>query len=231
MMSNFFSLTRAAVSYDRLEAYRANPADPDEVVLARYLWNMELSQALYPALQNVEIALRNAIYSVAANSMGNPNWLDATPPLLAIQDQDEVYRAKNKIMREKRIAAVTAGQLVAELNFGFWTRFFDSRYDNAYWRGLLRPMLPHLPASLRMHHKLSRRFNKIRRLRNRVFHYEPIWHWRDLEQQHGLILETIGAISPCMRATVETIDRFPNVYAKPLSGYQMEVQKLIALFP
>jgi hypothetical protein len=47
--------------------------------------------------------------------------------------------------------------------------------------------------------------NRIRFLRNRIFHHEPIWHWKDLGQQHKKI--------PQLLEYVEKLD--PNVTSDP----------------
>ncbi|MDC0711753.1 hypothetical protein POL68_25010 [Stigmatella sp. ncwal1] len=33
-------------------------------------------------------------------------------------------------------------------------------------------------------------------LRNRVFHYEPIWHWEDLPQQYASLRQALGWFEP-----------------------------------
>lgn len=65
---------------------------------------------------------------------------------------------------------ITHGQIVAELNFGFWSSLFG-RNSNHLWgqilraifntRGLQRPVI-------------SQKLRDLRQLRNRVAHYEPI---------------------------------------------------------
>ncbi len=51
------------VSVERLKAYEEKLATNDhEVIFQHYLWNIELSKSLYPLLQNIEVALRNAMH-------------------------------------------------------------------------------------------------------------------------------------------------------------------------
>lgn len=66
----------------------------------------------------------------------------------------------------------------------------------------------------------------IRRLRNRVFHHEPVWHLRDLEEQHQRILETIGWISPAMPEMTRLIDRFDSVYTRGADHYATELDSV-----
>lgn len=56
------------------------------------------------------------------------------------------------------------------------------------------------------------RLSNIRKLRNRIFHYEPIWYYPDLEEQHAKVLEAINWINPAMKEFVLLIDQFPTCY-------------------
>jgi len=57
---------RDTISSPRLDACRRLPSDDDLTLLGRYAWNVALSEALYPILQSLEIALRNGIHRSAA---------------------------------------------------------------------------------------------------------------------------------------------------------------------
>lgn len=199
------------VSAERMSSYR-RPGDADELdVLARYVWNMAIAEALYPALQCIEIALRNTLYTAIAAHGANPQWLIVPPPVLAPREAAAVAAAGQLLTRQRK--QPTTGRLVAELNFGFWTSLLDRRYEPTLWPALLQPAFPHLPRRRRTRRELSRRFTEIRRLRNRVFHHEPVWHWHDLQQQHRDLLEALGWINPALARTVAAFDRFPTVYS------------------
>ena len=66
----------------------------------------------------------------------------------------------------------------------------------------------------------------IHRLRNRVFHHEPIWHLQDLELRHREILETIGWISPAVLAITRMLDRFSSVYTMGPQRYTEELDSV-----
>ena len=63
---------------------------------------------------------------------------------------------------------------------------------------------------------ISPRIQKIRKLRNRVFHYEPIWHWKDLSEQHDLLVEVIKWMSLDVRVLLDDLDRFHEVFKTPV---------------
>lgn len=100
---------------------------------------------------------------------------------------------------------------------------FNAPYEHTLWAppvlGLLGAAFPHAPRRYRSRRRLFQRLDRIRRLRNRVFHYEPIWNWTappvlNLRDQHREIVETIGWISPTLRDTVGRLDRFPDMYQR-----------------
>ena len=129
-----------------------------------------------------------------------------------------------KIKRDKK--QVTAGRIVAELNFGFCTSLLDSRYEQTLWPKIARTTFPHLSRKHRNRRRILFRLSRIRHLRNRVFHYEPVWHWKDLKQQHLELSTAIDWISPTVRRTVDVIDRFSEVYE---SGYEPYYERLSTL--
>jgi hypothetical protein len=140
----------------------------------------------------------------------NDHWL-INDTLLHLPERNAVQKEINHL--QKRNKNVTIDQLIAELKFGFWTSLLDNRYEQILWPKIIRSVFPHMPASLRTRKNISRRFNKIRRLRNRIFHYKPIWHWIDLNEQHSEILETIAWIQPeGLILLPPHVDRFKRVF-------------------
>ena len=87
-----------------------------------------------------------------------------------------------------------------------------------------------MKAKVRTRATLSKRLNKIRRLRNRIFHYEPIWYYNDLKQQHEQILETIGWIEPRMKDMILPIDQFASCIKQArIDTIKSELEKLFNL--
>lgn len=229
------SALRATVSRDRLDAYTRRTADTDLDRLGRYFWNMALCEALYPSLQCLEVALRNSFYDAATSAFGNDDWLMKYPHTLDPREYREVSAAVDRLLRRKN--STTSGRITAELNFGFWTALFDKRYEQqpnraapVFWPQLLSHVLPNLgqyaPKSVRTRHGCSTRLNSIRRLRNRVFHHEPIWHWTDLHRQHEELVETIGWIDQAMHDVVVVVDRFPRIHQGGPSEYRAQIDQL-----
>jgi hypothetical protein len=97
-------------------------------------------------------------------------------------------------------------------------------YARAVWQALSRERLGGIfadaPKQFRNRKALSPLLNRVRHLRNRAFHHEPIWHWRDLREQHAIALDLIGWMSPPLRETVGALDRFDSVYAAGLGPFR-----------
>lgn len=214
MQADYASQLTLTLSSERLDAYRGKPPQPISNIqlFGRYAWNMALSEALYPSLQILEIALRNTLHQAATAHFGQADWFDMSNVLQHQHERDAVQRAKIALSQQRK--PHDASRIVAELNFGFWTSLFDKRYEQTLWPRLLIPAFPHMPRGQRTRSNLSAHFTKIRRLRNRVFHHEPIWHWHDLALQHLQIQEAIAWIEPAAYDLTKTLDRFPAVHGQ-----------------
>ena len=210
------------VSGERIEPYFKVRPQSDAEAIAVYSWNIALCESLYPALNCFEIALRNSIHSAGTVQFGTEFWFSGH------LRQDEAERLNSLRLRlihgGNRNPSV--GDLVSGLSLGFWSSLFKGQYERILWPLLLPSVFPHAPRRQRSRTDISRRVDRIRRLRNRVFHHEPIWHLPDLADQHALILETIGWISPAMLAMTRLLDRFDSVYTRGSKPFTVELETI-----
>lgn len=200
----FASLARS-FSTERLSTYR-RPSESDGLVLARYLWNVELCEALYPVLHALEVALRNSMHDAISVACGRNDWYDIVPLILQQDDVDRVVAAKRELAKQasrKKIPLArfqTPGRVVAELNFGFWTSLLSRSYeshDPVHPRLWPRLFLSVFPKARKLgRHRAAARFNGLRHLRNRASHHEPIWSDPHIMQRHAELLEAMGWINP-----------------------------------
>ena len=212
-----------AVSCARLDAYKHAGDDSPLHTVQRYLWNTALSEAFYPAMQGVEIGLRNAL-DLAVTRVRGEDWLFDGSVLLP---------------REQAIVLDLAGRLghtgpettrhgcLGGLGFGFWTALLSRSYDGVLWPELTAAALPLVPRRIRSRSELGRRANAVRKLRNRVSHHEPIWHWHDLESQHRAAGELLGWLSPELASCVAAVDRFESVRCAGWGQYADAVAAII----
>jgi hypothetical protein len=207
---------------ERIDAYRRDGADAN-LTLSRYLLNMALSESLYPALQFAEIALRNAVHRELSIRCGTDAWYDSPLARLTPWQQEKVNQAKESLSKCRK--PHTAGRIVAELTFAFWTGFFNNCHARTgIGSYLAKTVFPHASAQDQYLSKLDKRWQHIRDLRNRVFHHERILHWKYLDAQHQAILEMIGWMTPNLRNLASTLDRFASIREAGLNPWINKLQ-------
>lgn len=210
-----------SISPKRLSPY-TDTADKDELdSLGRYFWNIALCEAMYPSLQCVEISLRNAMNYAIHRHTKNAFWFD-DPTLLGPNEISKVGRAKTELVNHGK--RIEPGRVVAELTFGFWTSLFAAPYEHTILMPIVSSVFPGMPPVLQNRSDISTSFGRIKTLRNRVFHHEPIWYVPDLDKRHDEILNAIAWINPRKRAYVEVIDRFEEIYKLGWQHYRAEVE-------
>ncbi len=134
MAEDYIDSFKSAVSGARFNSYRiASEDDIDTVV--NYLWNIALSQSLYPTLCALEITLRNAMHLAISDYTGTPYWFDE-PGILLDNQVATVVQARESIRRRRK--EITADRLVAELSFGFWTLIMSGPYHRFWMRDRAR---------------------------------------------------------------------------------------------
>ena len=218
----FFKELGVVISNDRFEPHRRGHTRNSTSAYASYAWNIALCESLYPALNCFEVALRNSIHTAATEQFGTEFWFNSR---LGKDEADRLSILRSRIDSPGN-RNPSAGELVSGLSLGFWVSLFKGYYERVLWPLLLPAVFPYSPRRQRARREISKRVDRIRRLRNRVFHHEPIWHWQDLEQQHQQILETIGWISPAMLAMTRLLDRFPSVYTRGGQPYAIELENI-----
>lgn len=230
-MQNLLYCVHCGLSVERFQKYSKGDEGPVPP-LARYLWNIRLSESLYPTLNCVEIGMRNSVHRLFTAEYG-PLWFD-TPGLLGQTEIDSVDTAKRMLTKARK--PMTAEGVVSELNFGFWTTIMSRQHmsndpssSTDYlkpWPRLLKQTFPHVPKQELTRSKLSAPLNKIRVLRNRISHHEPIWYQPDLKATYLDTKRMCRWLSPAMAEVMDTIDRFPEVYAEGSKAHHASLQNL-----
>ena len=217
MNSHFLERVTEALAAERLDAYRQDGAEP-AIALARYLWNMALSEALYSPLQFAEVALRNTLHRSLKTRYASDAWYESPAVPLAEWQRQMIAEACAQLRDHGK--EVTAGRVVAGLSLGFWTGFLNKRQSRTgLGHYLVKNAFPHAPREERDLSKQDARWAVIRSLRNRVFHHERIVHFADLAGQHRTILDVIAWISPEMHEVALKLDRFPAIRTAGLAPW------------
>ena len=151
------------ISKKRLTYYR----DFDE-----YKQNIKYSEKYYVLLSIFEISLRNSIDNYFKEKISK-DWMRSE--ILHNDTKQRILESKKKISQRKEL--VTQDKIVAELSFGFWTSLFRKSYSNLFRIKDIKHIFPNIPnQSIKFINRqiLDKKLNKIRKFRNRVFHYEKI---------------------------------------------------------
>lgn len=201
-----------SLSKQRLEKYLKSNVFNIEEALQNYRFNIEISEALYPSLHILEVTLRNHINDSLTNTYGN-NWL--TPTFSEFRDSEKGKLIKILSSLKQRKKELNNNNVIPELTFGFWVSRFDREYENKkFWSKTISTMFPHMPRTPEKISLIRKKLNLIRILRNRVYHYEPIWKSHDLKNKYEAIHEVIGWINTDMIKYLKKIDRFEQLYHK-----------------
>ena len=166
-------------SLNRLKSYKFNVNDDNTVVLERYLFNIEVSKALYPLLSVLEVSLRNRL-NKAIETTFTTNWL-----IKEIKQQDILLDNEHKKLLEAQCKLLKKGHklvsnddLIAELSLGFWIHLCSKKYKTKLWhkKDFFRIVFADYP-NFSEFDKLSKIFPLLQlmlKLRNRVFHHEIV---------------------------------------------------------
>lgn len=225
---------RRAISHKRLIKYRLSETDREADLLSRYFWNIALSECFYPVLHNYEVALRNHFYQLIANVYGD-DWLiniNIRQNILCIGEEAKVKREIENLKQQRRNKPyrLITDDIISSLGLGFWTNLSYAKYED---KSRLYPILftdfdfmPKLSRNIRKRKTLSTRFGKIHKLRNTIFHHEPIWDYPNLKQEHDDILESIRWISPLLSEITRFSSHFLEAWNNELFYAEMVKKQL-----
>jgi hypothetical protein len=207
----------------RFDAYLVEKSEPKVNGIARYKWNVELCEALYPALHVLEVSLRCAL-DWSMQKKHSETWL-FDPSLFLQNEAEKIATARRAI--EERGRTASHDRVVAELTLGFWTGLFSEPYEHTIVRPVLAKGLKGVPAEHRNRSALAGRLKRIRDLRNRTFHFEPIWNRPDLHGDYLLVRTTCEWTSPIHCRFLLDGRRFVETYRRGWTPLAKTIQKSI----
>ena len=188
------------LSADRLRPYRISVGGDTKLAILLYEQNTLLAESLYGVLQGLEVSLRNTIHEQLAADYGQAEWWDT----VKLEPEQGAMLRKARDILSKEGKALVAGQVVAELSFGFWTGLTGPKYD-VLWRDHLVKIFPRRPVQ---RSEVQTRLNSIRKLRNRIAHHEPILFSGRLQKYVHQIFDTISWMSPMTARWVRSNSSF-----------------------
>ncbi len=219
-----FDRLYATFSKARILRYFSDGDSPDKV-LARYHANIVLSEAMIPALHYFEISFRNRIDQVFKKYYAS-EWLTNTPNQLMVSAQDikKINEIISKVRRENKRLPIH-DDIVAQMTFGFWCSFLHRKYDPVIWhrKDAIKIIFPNLPRANKKRSYIEHKIFKIKEIRNRIAHHEPVWNSKvSIFDAHAICLELIHAMSHDAAEMLRRIDKFPTIYHNNLTRLQFK---------
>lgn len=215
------------LSPDRFSTY-LGWAEGDVPLAERlYSYNVQLSADFYASMHMLEVALRNKVDEALTNAHGT-GWMNSATVLVEAYQQGCVAQAHGTLLRDGK--AATHSQMVAELNFGFWSSVFG-RSSNHLW-GPLRAIFQ---TNGLKRATIAQKLRDLRRLRNRIAHYEPILA-QPIAALHQDILSLTAWMSVDASAWITTHSTVnypatPIIVSDPTSGVSVFDKALLGHLP
>lgn len=220
---------KQGLSVQKLNSYsRFLGCQTDKELIAAYMVLQSLQEKFYLPMQLVEITLRNNINDGVKELLSNRGaaanysnrWYNTVP--VTDISKSQVDQAKRKAKAEVRGRGYNHHDVVARLTFGFWVYLLDSPHrltgaanrDHQLWPFLNDSVFPDrgdkgIPA-------LFNDLNTLNKLRNRLFHHEPIWRSKGvdskqsaldkLQNNYSLVMDVLGYLSPDKLILVNSIN-------------------------
>ncbi len=200
------------LSSPRFNVYLAKTNNDFGKACQFYQANIELSEAFYPILSVLEVSLRNAVHETLKVHFQDEYWLKNSLPVDFLPFVSEAIQ-KMKVQKK----AITADRIIAELNFGFWNRLFNRNYAGLLWKPL-RLIFKNTPKHLRQRDTIADALYRIRTLRNRIYHYEPIFgNLQEIENQYNEMVAFLLWLDNDLPRLFTDIDRFAGILKKAKS--------------
>lgn len=168
------------ISSKRLSGYLGKTKNDLGAKLSRYNYNIELSQNFYSLLHIFEITLRNNLHLAFGEFLEDQNWLCnyKNHQILRPRAISDIEIAVKRLKEDSK--PIEEDRIIAELNLGFWVNLYDRYYDKVHFK-TIKGQFPYATNHQRGLNSIRLKFDRIRNLRNRIYHYETIWHWNDLD--------------------------------------------------
>ncbi len=210
---------RDLLSDARLSAYGRDGA-PAQVALRRHWWNLLICESLYPTLQLFEVILRNRLCSSMDGLIG-PCWMEGVDIIHSGRCAEALRKAAVSVARRKPMHG--RDDWIPELGMGFWCDLHAAHYEqrpccgNPPFPRMIKKAYPGMPKSLHSRRAIKGDLERLRRLRNRVFHHERILHWVDLEKQVATAVQYLGWMGGPVVQVHAALSRFRDVRARQLA--------------
>ncbi len=200
------SSIESAISPARLSLYLEQSNGTKEDAMTLYCWNIALCQALYSPLHALEVVFRNAMGERIRATHGSDWYEDLTlfstsKKVKAAKETAHIRKAKEKLDDSGR--PYNHDNIVASSTLGFWHGLLKLEYETVLWQPLFQDLL-----EVNDREEAWKKINQMKRLRNNVAHYEPVFVWanksrRELYREYKMMVKIVRWISPETAVWVE----------------------------
>ncbi|MGN1153086.1 MAG: hypothetical protein ACI4S3_03585 [Candidatus Gastranaerophilaceae bacterium] len=207
----------STISVERLLSFKQSEDDTVDILLERYKTNVRISQALYPELSALEVTLRNAIDTMLKSCISE-TWLEdeiQQQKILTNHEHSKLVEVYNDTKKEYSNRDFTIGKVIANLNFGFWTNLCSKWYCSNIWNKgcCFKGVFVNYPSNVNNIGAIAIKLRLIRRFRNRIFHYEPIFKKpQNTLKMYNEIMEMINYLPYDSANVLKDTSTFLNTY-------------------
>ncbi|GIU51189.1 hypothetical protein TUM4438_39940 [Shewanella sairae] len=206
------------LSVSRLSTYRnairaAHGQDCLKTSISLYEWNADLSAHFLVAIHIYEFTLRNAI-SEAISLRYGADW----PINVTFQNSLPAWQKSELLGLDEVINYQSIGKVLPELRPFWFENMLRQANDLRIWAPFIHQVFPYAdgitPQQVRS--SLKDGCFKIRKLRNRIAHHEPIFKQTTLQQAYPLITEAIQWRCQDTKRWLDKIERITPLLSSPI---------------
>lgn len=183
----------------------------DQVLgLKLYAWNASVASSFIIPLHFYEVALRNAISTAIENTYSN-QWPWQSQFIRSLSPKGRYSPRADLTSCNQKCS--TTGKVIPELKFAFWEQMLKNSHMGRIWSQQFRTVFPHSPGNESVKDcldKLRDNTYKIRSLRNRIAHHEPIFS-RQLQDEFNILIEMIEWICPATVTWLKTQEKVSSL--------------------
>lgn len=244
-----YNLIEKFISTPRIDTYKNFFQDHStEEIYGVYLWNKTLCGAMYPLLQALEIALRNAINSSAVAKFGD-YWYNHLghhmhDPVTSKSNSNHINlvnnfeKARRSVVKKMNERREKAGRtvlpnthrppfdlVVASTDFSTWEYALHPCHyrlggSNFLWPKQTKKAFKNWPhqSSLSTQTFLYDAIVELRPFRNRLSHHEPLWK--------GASVQTEAQALKFINQKIDKIEAILNIISKDKTKL-LDVQKMV----
>lgn len=201
-----------ALSPERLEPYLNSAKQDKNLALDLYRWNQEISGELFKVISVFETTLRVSLAGVLEAKYGQ-EWFRSESFARSLGPKGQKYGARGDLEAVQRKAKVKK-EFVSRLSFAFWEELLTSKHVGRLWDSSPGKNLLSAYDSIGFSRpELVAAINRVRRIRNKIAHHEPIYA-SDLQSVFGDLNRMISATSTELNALLVATRKISRVLAR-----------------